>query len=185
MSTPEFAIPCFDLDAAGKTFNFDIRPSWLRGVLEGTDIDATDEHGEVVARLSRSGRDIVVRGHVRVRLVVPCARCLEPARISISEELTALAVPAADGASSSQATPRDARHEATVDDADTIPYDGETVVLDDLVRDQILLGIPMIPLCSEACPGISQAPAAAPPGEPSTVDIDPRLLPLMSVKKAH
>ena len=39
-------------------------------------------------------------------------------------------------------------------DADVIPYDWETVVLDDLVRDELLLGIPMIPLCSEACPGI-------------------------------
>ena len=43
-------------------------------------------------------------------------------------------------------------------DADMLAYDGENLVLDDLVRDELLLAVPMIPLCSEACPGISRPP---------------------------
>ncbi len=35
---------------------------------------------------------------------------------------------------------------------------GRRSVLDDLVRDELVLEIPMIPLCSEACPGMSPRP---------------------------
>jgi uncharacterized protein len=67
----------------------------------------------------------------------------------------------------------------SVDDADTLAYDGDVVVLDELVRDELLLGIPMIPLCSEACPGIRPLEGGGDVG----VSVDPRLRPLMSLKK--
>lgn len=186
MSTHEFAIPVHDLDAAGKAFSLRIRPAWLRGALEGTDIRPADDEGEIDVRLSKSGRDVVVRGRVNVRLFVPCARCLEPACIPISEELTALAVPG------EPTTPRagqgdqgDEEEELSGDEADTIPYDGETVVLDNLVRDVVLLGVPMIPLCSEACPGISQQPMGNAPETAARADVDPRLKPLLTMKKTR
>lgn len=73
------------------------------------------------------------------------------------------------------------------EEADVAPYDGDTVVLDDVVKDEILLEIPMIPLCSEDCPGISP-PAVEASGsaakEASEEDlIDSRLLPLLELKK--
>lgn len=180
MTTHEFAIPVHDLDAAGRAFRLRIRPAWLRGALEGTDFQPSDEEGEIDVRLSKSGRDVVIRGRVHAALVVPCARCLEPARVPISEELTALAVLDAHG-SAPRAGQSD--HEQEPEDADSIPYDGETVVLDDLVRDVLLLGVPMIPLCSEACAGISQAPSESGQHESLPADIDPRLKPLLTAKK--
>ena len=59
-----------------------------------------------------------------------------------------------------------------------IAYDGETVVLDDLVRDELLLGIPMIPLCSEGCPGIRPEQSE----REAVASIDPRLRPLLGLK---
>jgi CheY-like chemotaxis protein len=49
-------------------------------------------------------------------------------------------------------------YEFSPEEADTLPFDGETVVLDDLVKDELLLEIPMIPLCSETCPGMGTPP---------------------------
>ena len=74
--------------------------------------------------------------------------------------------------------------EYTLEDAeaDTLPYDGETVVLDDLVRDELLLGVPMIPLCSEDCPGMSPAPGSDAKAPSEKKDIDPRLAPLMAFR---
>jgi len=161
----EFSVPVRDLDAAGKHFRFAVRASWLRRALEATDVAAVGSDGELDVRLSKSGNDVVVRGSVRAELSVPCARCLEPARIAVREELSVLAVPMP--------------QEVSPDQADVITYDGETLVLDDLVRDELLLAIPMIPLCSEACPGIRPQRAEEPA---EAQHIDPRLSPLLSLK---
>jgi uncharacterized protein len=175
----EFFIAARDLDAAGKPVRFVVRAAWMRGALEGTDVGAAGADGELDVRASKSGTDVVVRGTLTAELTVPCARCLEPAHVSVSEAISALVVPTTEFRESSGAGEDD---DVAPDQADMIPYDGETVVLDDLVRDELLLGIPMIPLCSEGCEGIrrpgSQEPAPAP-----SPRIDPRLQPLLRFKK--
>jgi uncharacterized protein len=184
MSPHEFSIPVHDLDAAGKAVQLPIRASWLRSALEGTDVGASSADGSVDLRVSKSGVDVVIRGTVRAELTVPCARCLEPARVTVREELSALAVLGSPEEAPSGASDRDQDdddRDRSTEDANTIAYDGETVVLDDLVRDELLLAIPMIPLCSESCPGISAGPAnSCGADEPG---IDPRLRPLLKLKK--
>jgi uncharacterized protein len=177
MTSPEFAISVSDIDSAGRLFRFPVRAAWIRGALEGTNVGARESDGRLEVRISRSGTDVVVRGTLEAVVSVPCARCLEPAHIDVSESISALAVPATASRESPGAKDDD---DLSPDQADLIAYDGETLVLDDLVRDELLLGIPMIPLCSEACPGMRpQAPA---PPEPSRA-VDPRLRPLLRLKK--
>jgi uncharacterized protein len=171
----EFAIPVTDLDAAGRSYSFPVRAAWIRAQLEDAKVDPAGPDGKLDLRLSRSGTDVVVRGSLRAELRVPCARCLEEARVPVSEDLSVLVVPhaamrqAEDGAGEADSPP---------DQADMIPYDGDTVVLDDLVRDELLLAIPMIPLCSEGCVGM-KPPSTEPPAEDA---IDPRLRPLLRLK---
>lgn len=141
MSSPELSVSVRDLDAAGKAFRFPVRAAWIRGAVEDTDVTASERDGELDVRLSKSGHDVVVRGTLDVELVLPCARCLEPARVVIHEPVSALYVPTGRASESS-------------DSADVIAYDGETVVLDGLVRDEMLLALPIVPLCSESCAGI-------------------------------
>jgi uncharacterized protein len=65
-----------------------------------------------------------------------------------------------------------------------VPYSGETIALDEIVRDELVLELPIVPLCSEDCAGISPPPALA--GEASgEAAIDPRLLPLLRLKKMN
>ncbi len=181
MTPPEFSFPAGNLDAGGKRFHLPIRTAWLRGVLEGTAVEAADHDGELDLRLSKSGTDVVLRGTLSADLIVPCSRCLAPAVVPVREELSLLAVPGGEGDRGRRV---DDAEDSDVDpgEADVIAYDGETIVLDELVRDELLLGIPMIPLCSEACPGIrperlsSDAPSAA------DENIDPRLRPLLRLR---
>ena len=168
----EFSIPVRDLDAAGKAFSFILRKDWMRGALEETEVQAAAGDGSLEGRVSKSGTDVVLHGKLAAELVVPCARCLEPARVSVKQDLTALAVlrskmrdeargkrgskgrdaspgrggasPARDGAS--PARDREARKSPPRRRHDRLRR--ETLVLDDLVRDELLLAIPMIPLCS-------------------------------------
>jgi uncharacterized protein len=174
--TAEFSIPVHDLDAAGKPYAFPVRGAWLRSALEGSDA-APAEDGSLDVRVSKSGNDVVVHGRLKAALTVPCARCLEPAKVAIDAPLSVLMVPAG-----AMKTPGDEEYEFSSEEADVLAYSGDEIVLDDLVRDEIVLEIPMIPLCSEDCPGMSPRPAIdSPPSEEET--IDPRLKPLLDLKK--
>jgi uncharacterized protein len=174
-SPPELSLSVHDLDAAGRSFRLPVRAAWIRGVMEATEVGPGLADGQLDLRLSKSGTDVVVRGTLLAELTVPCARCLEPAKIRVEENLSALAVATA-SARGRKAGGED--EDDGPDDADSFAFDGDSVVLDDLIRDLLLLGIPMIPLCSDACPGI----------RPKTQDApwaagDPPIRPLMSTKQ--
>jgi uncharacterized protein len=172
MGEHEFSIPVSDLDAGGKEFHFPVRASWVRGALEGHEATSAGADGTLAVRASKSGHDVVVHGTLDASLTVPCARCLEPAKLTVHAELGVLFVPA-----SRLGSAGGNERELSQEEADTLPFDGEKVVLDDLVRDELVLEIPMIPLCSEDCPGMSPTPdhEASPADKP----IDPRLKPLL------
>jgi len=72
-------------------------------------------------------------------------------------------------------------YEFASEEADVDTFDGETVVLDDLVREAILLEIPIFPLCSEDCTGIRPASSDA-IDEAEEPRIDPRLAPLGALR---
>jgi uncharacterized protein len=174
--TPEFPISIADLDAGGREFKFAVRAAWVRGALEETGATAAGPDGELAVRVSKSGHDVVVRGQLNIELVTPCARCLKDVTIRLEHPVTALMVPAAE-----MRAGRDGEeHELTPEELDVLSYSGETIALDDLVRDELVLEIPIVPLCSEECPGISPPPALK-GGAPGDA-IDPRLLPLLRLK---
>lgn len=174
----EFSIPVTSLDAAGRSFRFPVRAAWMHEALEGHEADASGTDGELDVRLSKSGNDVVVHGTLKAELVAPCARCLEPVKIPVNQGISALMVPG-----SHVKSPDANEYEFAQDEAETFPYDGETVVLDDLVRDELVLETPMIPLCREDCPGMSGAQEGGPSPKAEDKPIDPRLMPLLRLKQ--
>jgi uncharacterized protein len=185
MAAHQFTISVSDLDAGGTQFRFPVRAAWLRGALEEHEATASGADGELAIRASRSGRDVVIHGTLRAELQAPCARCLEPVRISVDHPVTLLMVPSADvdrrGGKSGKGDRdgRDGRDEETelsTEEADTLPFEGDTVILDDFVRGELMLETPMIPLCREDCPGMRPPPS--PSAGVETEHTDPRLLPL-------
>jgi uncharacterized protein len=178
MSAHEFEISVSELDAGGKDYRFPLRTEWLREALEGSDAAASDKEGAVAVRVSKSGDDVVVHGTLDASLSASCARCLGAANIVISQPITGLFSPKTSlvGAAKDE-------YEFAAEEAEVMAYEGETVVLDDLIRDELLLEIPMIPLCSEDCPGIRPPPTfEASPAAPS---VDPRFAPLLQIKPSR
>jgi len=99
-----------------------------------------------LTKAEASASVILVRGSLRAHLEVPCSRCLGPAIIEAGdEELQLTFFPEA---------PRVADEELSSDDLDTFSYDGEEVDLEPVLREFVILSIPMAPVCSEDCKGI-------------------------------
>ena len=88
-------------------------------------------------------------GTVRTRLELPCSRCLEPFSVPIdsSFDLRYLPVEAADEGS---ATDR----EVSEEDLDASVYRDDQIDLNELLREQFYLTLPMKPLCREDCAGL-------------------------------
>jgi uncharacterized protein len=102
---------------------------------------------EGVAELSLALMEITVRGHLVVRMETDCDRCLEPVAYPLDTAFQLSYLPASalgDG------------EEVQVDEADTEAgfYEGDGIDLADVLREQILLALPMQRLCQEACRGI-------------------------------
>lgn len=86
--------------------------------------------------------DILLRAELRGAVETPCSRCLEPARVTLAAPLTVTFV---------TRTPGDPEEAG---DPDVVYYEGDELDIGTEVRDEILLGIPLSPLCREDCQGL-------------------------------
>jgi uncharacterized protein len=152
--------PAADIHLEGVEVAVELSATWMRAVLADTEVSPrVDPAGRLTGRLSRSGNDIVVRTRVKAAVSLPCARCLEPTSADVDTELSLLLQPASQGKPSNRGgEARDYEFSST--EADTDVYDGEVVVLDNFVREAILLEVPTFPLCRESCPGMASPPDA-------------------------
>jgi uncharacterized protein len=186
-----FIVPIHDLDLTGRSVRFPITPVWLRGALEGCEVQPAGSPGQMDVHLTKTGNDVLVQGQIDTALVLPCARCLEPVEFRPHIELSLLLHPKAgatapapgrrNGQGRVPASKSDDETEFADDAADMDTYEGEEVVLDRFVREAILLESPIFPLCSEACEGIRPASDSATGSEGAVTD--PRLLPLLELAK--
>jgi uncharacterized protein len=183
-----FVVPVHDLDVDGRSVHFDLTAAWLRGALEGCEMQPAEAGGNLEAHLTKSGNDVLVQGQIDVELLIPCARCLRPVTLRPHIELALLLYPVAEKTSRSRPPPgqkgkaqADDSTEFSEDDAGIDTYEGDEVVLDRFVREAILLESPIFPLCSEACEGIRPASESLPASGQAVTD--PRLLPLLELAK--
>jgi uncharacterized protein len=136
-------IPETGLDVA-----IDLGPEWFARWHEedpGLEFAGARITGSV--HLSKHGHDILVRGSIAGRLELACSRCLEPFAAPAAIEFDLLLVPGP-----AHATAADA--ELGPDDLDLDYYTGEIVDLESILREQIILMLPLKPLCEESCKGL-------------------------------
>jgi uncharacterized protein len=175
---PEFVLHVQDIDAVGKRYDFPVRSAWLASVLEGTDVlaDESAPEARLDLRAHKQGADVVLRGRVRAHLVAECSRCLAPAPVAVDIEIGSLLTARGDGL-----RPEPDELDLTPEDLDREFFSGETIVLDDMIREHLLLEVPIKPLCAENCPGIEVPPAVAGPADLRAGGVDPRLAPLLKL----
>lgn len=180
----EYVLNVQDIDETGKTYVFAVRREWLVHVLEGTRIgaDPTAPEGRVEVHAHKQGADVVLHGRVAAGLVAECARCLEDAHLAVDTEISSLLT-----ARGATLRPEADEVELTPEELDREFFSGDRIVLDDLVREHLLLEVPIQPLCSEECPGIPVPAAVAGPADLRQVGqgVDPRFAPLLALAQAR
>jgi uncharacterized protein len=129
----------FDEDFPAGEIDFDIGQLRQIGVLNAAG------YAEL---LNNTLGEIRVRGHVRTEMEVACDRCLEPVRFAIDRDFDLFYRPAPEVSE----TP----HELAIDEgeAEIGFYEGLGVDLGEILREYVLLSLPMRQICDENCRGI-------------------------------
>jgi uncharacterized protein len=92
-------------------------------------------------RLDKTGDDFLLRADLRGELQTTCARCLETAQVAVDVPLAVTFVSADAG-------------DEDDEDPDVVTFQGGEIDLGDEIRDEILLALPINPLCKETCLGL-------------------------------
>ncbi len=91
--------------------------------------------------------DIHVAGELSASLELACARCLEPVVRDVRRSFDLLYRPRGSDAGHEELSVTDA-------EADIGYYTAEGVLLEDILREQVLLAVPLKVVCSEECKGL-------------------------------
>lgn len=86
-------------------------------------------------------------GHVRTTLELPCSRCLESFHLPVDSTFDLRYLPA------SAMSDEDER-EIAADDLETSYYRDDQIDLNEVLREQFYLALPMKPLCRDDCRGL-------------------------------
>ena len=92
-------------------------------------------------------KDIRLRGRLSTRLELQCARCLEPVQQDVAREFELLYRPLGADAGRDELS-------VTAAEAEIGYYQGDGILLEDLLREQVLLALPLKVTCREACKGL-------------------------------
>ena len=133
---------------------------------------------ELEGRVQRLRLGFEFRGQLRTTAKLACSRCVEPLRLGLAlsfdliyrEEL---------------ADPARASQSGAMDDPAISYLDGGRIHLGRLVEEQVMLALPLKPLCESDCRGLCPQCGARQDGEPCGCEplLDPRLEVLRELKQ--
>lgn len=128
--------------AGGCAFAFTADPRLLDDAGEG--IGGMDPI-QVSGRADPEASGLRVRGTIETRLALTCSRCLEtfpfPVRARFDATYTSV-------------VPTEDEVELDARDLTVCHLEGDTVDLGELVHEQVLLAVPMAPVCDAGCKGL-------------------------------
>jgi uncharacterized protein len=92
-------------------------------------------------------KDIRLQGDLATTLELPCARCLDPVRQDVARVFDLLYRPLGTDAGNEELS-------VTAAEAEIGYYQGKGLLLEDALREQVLLSVPLKVVCREDCKGL-------------------------------
>ncbi len=102
---------------------------------------------EIDAHIVKNADAIFIDGSIEAELKMECSRCLKEFSVTINPQFSVNYLPVLEGSNEEE-------FELNKADMEIGFYKGDTFKLDDLIKEQIVLSIPLQPLCSLSCKGI-------------------------------
>lgn len=127
------------------TFNLDVPAGEIE--FDEKIVQNSDLHSQGRAELlNHAVRDIRVSGDLKVDVSAACDRCLETVRIPLQSRFDLVYFPATES--------QGGEDEVAESAIDVGFYEGNGLALNDVLREVVLLAMPMQIVCEEACKGI-------------------------------
>jgi len=136
---------------------------------------------KVEGRASKKREQIRLQGKLSASVEVACDRCAAPVDVSVNTDFDVTYLPVDILTVETEAT------ELQEDDLNFAAYEGDTVDIDELAREQILLALPTRQLCREDCQGLCPTCGAnlnTGTCQCDQQEIDPRWAALAALKKS-
>lgn len=160
-----------ELEREPIEFNLEMRPGAI----------GFGEEAEQVGPLAVTGRaevihehrgpkeivpDIRLKGRYEGRFSVPCARCLEPVEIPLQAEFDLIFRPLGADAGAPERS-------ITAPETEIGYYQKDSLALEDVLREQVLLSLPVRTLCKTDCKGLCPRCGANRNNQECTCDVGP------------
>jgi uncharacterized metal-binding protein YceD (DUF177 family) len=201
LDKPHFVVPVADLASSPRRLRWEISEDWLRWALTDSGAAPRNGPGELRVELTKNGPQVIVRGQAQVAVTMPCVRTLDPVDIELAPDIFLMLEPAAseqkprqrrkphDPAPAGPGRPRKRKGPSWRETPELSPegaaqdtYDGEQIVLDQFVREFLLLEVPMSPVRTTLPNDPEPATGDAESSEGTSTPLDPRLMPLLAIK---
>lgn len=130
-----------------RQFDFALDPDWWKNTEEDDQILGLAGPLTVSIKISQAGSKYLIEGRMAGCLRIRCDRCLEPFEDDMESEFQLFLA---------RARSHDGQSEIELleDDMSVNLIMGEEISLDDIVREQIYLSLPMKCLCRQDCSGL-------------------------------
>ena len=139
-----------DIGEHGVDVDLAITPAFLAQECADLELrpDGEGKPLEFHGRIEPTGDDYLLRGKLTGALLMPCARCLEPARLVLDEDISVVYV------EHEGAVEEESEAEAALGAPDVLTYEDGTIDLSHELRDELMLAVPVSLLCREGCVGL-------------------------------
>ncbi len=129
-----------------RSFRFNLDKNWFLHLLSesepGLQLDALTVDCELIQAQGTK----ILAGSLETTATLSCCRCLEDAVIPIRADFRYILIP--------ESQEEHDREELTADDVDTIFYRDDLLDMEPIIFEQVVLQLPMKPLCREDCQGL-------------------------------
>lgn len=152
----QFTLKIKDIAESGTDLDLSCDRALLKDALDGLDADLLQSRAAARLHLFRVGDTVTLHGELDGEVVLPCVRCLGAARVALHVPLRVVIGPKELSGGRGEEESAD----TAGDDENEVEYythDGERVDLAPVVRESLVLSVPMTPLCREECKGLCPA----------------------------